>query len=353
MLGRTEYYEPRKDFFVNCTRCGVCLTVCPTYNVTYWEHYSPRGRIVLSQLFELDEEVKKSVFTCLTCGYCENICNSGVKFTEEIEKVRRQFISSGYFVKKHMELYEVIKGYGNPYRGEPIIQEYRKVEIIYYPGCTALYKENELFEATKKLLDYLKVDYFVEAKHCCGSTALRVGLGEDVARKGFESIREAVEKTGASLIVTSCPGCYRTIRKDYRKMFGSVGAEIMHITEFLYENVHKFDFKRTNLEISYHDPCHLGRHMKIYEEPRALIEEVAKLKELERIKNESFCCGGGGGVRAGYKEFSMMVMEERIREVKRVNPDLLLSACPFCYRNLKRGDVAVKDITVLLSELVR
>ncbi len=352
MLGQAEYYEPRKDFFVNCTKCGYCLSVCPTFTVTLWEHFSPRGRVVLSQLFKLDFDVSKSIFTCLTCGSCENVCPADLNFTEEIEKVRSAIVRAGYGVKKHLDLLEIIMTYGNPYGEKPYEEEYKRAEVIYFPGCTALYKEKELFDATINLLEKIGVEYYVEGRQCCGSTAIRVGIGEEVARKGFENLKKAIEKTGASVIVTSCPGCYRTIKKDYKKLFGGLNVEIKHITEFVTDYIEKLRFKKTNLTVSYHDPCHLGRHMKVFEEPRILIQKVAELKELERIKNESFCCGGGGGVRAGFRDFSMMVMQERLKEVKRVGAELLITACPFCYRNLKRGDVAVKDITVLLSELI-
>ncbi len=352
MFGRAEYYESRKDFFVNCTRCGSCINYCPVYSVTLWEHYSPRGRIILSQLFELDDVVKKSLFTCLTCGYCEKVCSSGVKFTEEIERVRESLVSEGYFVEKHVELLKKIEVYGNPYGEESKNFELKEAEVVYFPGCTALYKEREIYEATIRVLDSLRVDYYVESKHCCGSTAIRVGLGRDVALKGFQNLKRSVEETGASIIVTSCPGCYRTIKKDYRK-FGSIGAEVKHITEFLSDRIDRVSVSRKDVRISYHDPCHLGRHMGVYDEPRVLIESVGTLVELERIREESFCCGGGGGVRAGFKDLSMMVREQRLAEVREKNPDVLVTACPFCYRNLKRSEVEVKDITVLLAEMMR
>ncbi|WP_084632209.1 (Fe-S)-binding protein [Geoglobus ahangari] len=352
MSGSNRNYEPREVWSLNCAKCGRCVVSCPTYLVTKWEHLSPRGRLLLAGYVENDEELVKSVFSCLTCGICEVVCPSSVRVTEIIEDVRRKFVEHSLLPERHALLLERMESSGNPYGVE--IESYEAaegVDVIYYPGCTSIAKEREIFESTVRLLDAMGVSYSIEFRYCCGSTALRIGGDDRYARKNFERLREVVKRTGASKIIVSCPGCYRTIGRDYRK-FGDLGAEVQHMVQFLAEHIDRLRLKREDIRIAYHDSCHLGRHMGIFEEPRKVLRMAGELMEPENHGTSSFCCGGGGGAKLSYREITREVRDERLRQLRETGADVVVTSCPYCYRNLKNGDerLNIKDITIFLAE---
>ncbi len=351
MFRSEEYNESWKDL-MKCIKCGECMNKCPAYLITTWEHLSPRGRVILSNYIENDREVIKSIFSCFTCGACEINCKAEIKFTDSIEKVRGAFITYNINPEKHRILAEKMENYGNPYGELPPNFEIDKAELIYYPGCTTIFREKEIFESVIKILNKLEDEYIIENRYCCASTSIRIGYGDKYAKRNFRRLRDVVEISNAKKIITSCPGCYRTLKRDYEK-FGGLDVEIQHITEFLCERIEELNVRKYLKKVTYHDSCHLGRHMGIYEEPRRVLREIADYVELKRSKKDSFCCGGGGGVKVAFKDLSLAVRNERLKEIKNSKAEEVITACPFCYRNLKNDEVDVKDITILIAELMK
>ncbi|WP_456371162.1 (Fe-S)-binding protein [Geoglobus sp.] len=352
MSGSAEYYEPREIWNLRCAKCGRCVASCPTYIVTGWEHLSPRGRLLLLQYTEDDDEVVKALYTCLTCGICEVVCPSAVDITGEIESARRRYAENCILPERHGVLLERMEQYGNPYGihiagHDPETQ----VDVIYYPGCTSVVKEREIFESTLKVLRAIGVSFAVEFMYCCGSTSLRIGGDDRYARRNYTRLKEVLKKTGAKKIVVNCPGCYRTLKKDYER-FGGLNAEVLHIVQFLAENVDNIELSKDSIRIVYHDSCHLARHMGIVNEPRKVLSRAGELVEAEKHGLNTFCCGGGGGVKLSYKEISRAVRSKRIEQLKATNADVIVTSCPYCYRNLKNGDggLNIKDITMFLAE---
>ncbi|MEM4712189.1 MAG: heterodisulfide reductase-related iron-sulfur binding cluster, partial [Archaeoglobaceae archaeon] len=149
----------------------------------------------------------------------------------------------------------------------------------------------------------------------------------------------------------SCPGCFRTISRDYPKLAKELGyefeIEVKHISMVLADKI-KGDL---GIKATYHDPCHLGRHMNVYEEPRKVIKRAGiDLVEMERNREYSLCCGAGGGLRSQFREISVAICEERIREALSTGTNVLITSCPFCEYNFTR--VGGKRIKVYdLSEI--
>ena len=102
----------------------------------------------------------------------------------------------------------------------------------------------------------------------------------------------------------------------------------------LFQELEELELKRLNLTVTYHDPCHLGRHNKVYEAPRKVIREICTLKEMKNIKEDSRCCGGGGGVRIGYPDISIELARNRLEDVP-AGIDYIVTSCPLCVRNLR------------------
>ena len=154
------------------------------------------------------------------------------------------------------------------------------------------------------------------------------------------------------VILTSCAGCYKTLKEDYKKYLG-VDLKVIHISQLLEQLIkeNKINLKgNKDLKVTYHDSCHLGRHAGEYEAPRNVINSISKLVEMENNREKARCCGSGGGVKSAYGELSNSISDLRIREAKETDADLLVSACPFCELNLSQNS---DDFEVLdLSEFV-
>ena len=168
-------------------------------------------------------------------------------------------------------------------------------------------------------------------------------------RTGFEDedkkqIAKNTEVFGDETILTSCAGCYKTLLQDYE------GLDVIHISELLAILIDegRLKFNKKDLDVTYHDSCHLGRHCKVFDEPREAIESVANLIEMENIKENSLCCGAGGGVKSAYPQIASELAEARISQAKDTNCDILITPCPFCKLNLKDYGLEVLDLTEFL-----
>lgn len=213
--------------------------------------------------------------------------------------------------------------------------------MIYFRGCTAREKETSIADATEELLKLAGVDYKVlDDEKCCGSVLMRTGfVGE-----AQEQIEKNTEALSGETILTSCAGCYKTLKQDYDSL------DVIHISQFLYQliNEEKLNFNKKDLNVTYHDSCHLGRHCEVFEEPRKVISSVANLVEMENNHENSLCCGAGGGVKSAYPEIANQMAISRINQAKDTNCDILLTSCPFCKLNLKNDELEVFDITEFL-----
>ncbi len=148
---------------------------------------------------------------------------------------------------------------------------------------------------------------------------------------------------GAKTVFTACAGCYRTLKKDYPELIGEeLPFEVKHITEVLVEMLSndEIPFKAAEgdkLKVTYHDPCHLGRHMDLYDIPREVISKIPgiELIEMKRNRNNAWCCGAGGGVKSQFPDLAKDISKERIREAMESGADILTTSYPFCIGNFK------------------
>jgi Fe-S oxidoreductase len=233
--------------------------------------------------------------------------------------------------------------------------------VLYFVGCTAALSPDLQAVAIKtaKVLHRLGVDFAIlgEQEICCGSVAMRTG-----ERKVFQATAEKnaalFKKTGIKTIITSCAGCYRTLKIDYKSLLEGSGIEVLHTVEFLEKHIDKNGIKLKNLGIhaTYHDPCHAGRHVGLYEPPRALLKRMARVTEMKTIKDSAKCCGAGGGVKKAFPKLAMEIGKSRIQEAEETGADYIVSICPFCYRNLadaikdKGSKMQVRDLLELVEE---
>lgn len=220
--------------------------------------------------------------------------------------------------------------------------------LLYFRGCTAREKLDSISKATQSLLKLFNIEYeTLDNEQCCGSVLLRTGFKEDALEQMNKTYLDIKGKT----ILTSCAGCYKTLKEDY-KTYLDADLEVIHISQLLNELINEKSINNLDKEllVTYHDPCHLGRHAGEYEAPRSVIKAFSNLTEMKNIKEKSRCCGSGGGVKSAYGDLSNSIAKLRIAEANETGADLLVSACPFCKLNLSQNS---DDLQVLdLSEFV-
>ena len=213
--------------------------------------------------------------------------------------------------------------------------------MLYFRGCTAREKETSIQKATEKLLDIAGVDYHIlEDEKCCGSVLLRTGFFNEAQRQ----IEKNTEVLNGEKIITSCAGCYKTLKEDYE------GLDVIHISQLLDELIRdgKLNLEKGELDVTYHDSCRLARHMEVFDEPRNVIGALANLVEMENNRENSLCCGAGGGVKSAYPEIATQMARTRIDQAMDTGCKTLVTACPFCKLNLSNDELEVLDLTEFL-----
>jgi len=382
-----------------CTRCGECTATCPTGGEAQQEELvTPRGKILRLREFykrqhglrarllgpreiaddELRELAEKA-YECTICGQCKTVCPAHLDTIEMWENMREFLVHNALGpMEAHRQIVTSIENYDNPWM-QPRTQRSRwskriekdvrvkdalkeRCEVLYFVGCTAAYDPNIRGMAldTARVLGKAGVDFGTlgNEEGCCGSTMMRTGLGEATRSMVSKNI-ERFERAAPSMILTSCAGCYKTIRQDYPK-YGKVGPKVVHITQFVNELLGSGELvldRRVEGTVTFHDPCHLGRHNLLYDEPRRILESIPGLKvvEMERNREEARCCGAGGGVKTAFPDLAQKISTLRIEDAERTGADILTTSCPFCYQSLKAAMEArgSKLRMMDLMELVR
>ncbi|UCF07788.1 MAG: (Fe-S)-binding protein [Thermoplasmata archaeon] len=355
-----------------CIQCGYCNAVCPTYEEFKWESASPRGKIyflkrfisqsIIEKLFSKKEEYKrgfvKSLYTCAGCGACNRICPVSIKLSERWEELKEWLFFDGLApMEGHKPIRERVKAFRNPYN-EPVekrdawlpsdVKLSSDPEILYFVGCTESYRRQEIAKATAKILDRAQVKFTILGKkeQCCGSPLLRTGQTDVVKEELVPQNVERMNDVGVEEVVTACSGCFNTITNDYPKIHGKLPFVILHISQFLERLLSegRIELKRPlNRRVTYHDPCHLGRHVGVFEEPRNVLSSLPGVEfvEMRRIRMQSRCCGAGGGFKIAYNDKATTIGSKRVKEAMETEAGSIVTTCPFCKTNLNHGAEAM------------
>jgi Fe-S oxidoreductase len=233
--------------------------------------------------------------------------------------------------------------YGEPHHARGLAKEHslpESAETVYFVGCTANYRERAIRDATISVLKKAEVDFTVVDEYCCGSPLLRIGQPDAAKALAAHNLKK-FDDVGAKRIVTSCAGCFRALRMDYPRLGLNARVEVVHAAQLVDELLRNgvLEAKTTTKGVvTYHDPCHLGRHMEVYEPPRRVLQALqVQLEEMPRTRANAWCCGAGGGAKSAFPEWSQQVAEQRVAEAVDTGADLLVSTCPFCKRALNDG----------------
>lgn len=388
--------EKRKRDIYSCTRCGVCVhkynpwgtkRVCPVREHTAgFEPYSSRGRNqvakgALEGTIELTPQLAKVAYTCLLCGNCRQACGAidMVTFKPLIDQpaivkaLRADLFAAGVEIPEGVKrLGEGIEKTHNVFgapeeeRADWLLPETKlttDADTVYFPGCLTAYRTPEIAQATAKILNTGGIEFSIlgEKEYCCGNPLIMTGqlhLAREVARYNWERLKD-------KRVITSCAGCYRCFEDEYPKLLGKeFKIDTYHIVEVLVELIEdgkiKFEEKRkdTKEKVTYHDPCELGRELKIFDEPRIIIGAIPGLEliEMERNREKSWCCGGGGVLKGVDYDLAVEIGKDKVEDALATGAKRIISACPSCKTNINDAikatgaNLKAIDITELVAE---
>ncbi len=381
---------------------------CPSVSYHNFNSYSARGRYAVARSLINDQSVysdmvRDIVYKCMTCGACDvscKICRYNLEPLEMVRELKFRLVEEGHGLDEHKALVESLDKEHNTMlqpktgRGEwaddldvpRLFSE--KCEILYHAGCRFSYDRDlqKSARAAVLVLKHAGVDVGImgEREMCCGGRIYSMGYRNEFVRLARANIK-AWAKAGVKTVVTSCADCYHAFKRLYPELGSQV--EVLHTVEFidLLIKEGKLTFRsEIPMSVTYHDPCHLGRQGEpyipwkgvekkiknqiivyepkkpryngawgVYDQPREILKAIpgVELVEMERIREYSWCCGAGGGVREAYPDFSMWTATERIAEARATGAEALISACPWCERNFMDAISALGD-TMKVHDIV-
>ena len=355
-----------------CVECRKCSSACPVTRVN--KTFSP-ARIVELALFGFENEVSSTlnIWSCLGCAICTNLCPSGVNFLDFIKEVRKFAIVNGNNgLHAHEGIFSILaKMMANSKikKKNDWIDDLKianKGEVMYFVGCIPFFDimfkniditPTDTARNTVKILNACGITPVVAQEEvCCGHDALWNGDEETFKKLAMKNVKMIKEK-GIKKIIFSCPECYRTFKLDYACYF-DFNVEMVHISEFIADAIakKKISLKGKEIVATYHDPCRLGRHMGIYEEPRSVLKTIdgLELKEMDHTKENALCCGTSTWMAC--TSDSEKMRKERLEEVKMAGANVLITACPKCQIHFnctlsnENMGIEVKDFVTLCGE---
>ncbi|MFW9847438.1 MAG: (Fe-S)-binding protein, partial [Candidatus Thorarchaeota archaeon] len=328
-----------------CSACPkMCRHVCPTFFAWRSDAPTPHGRALLihqdgKEIRPIDERGIEVLYQCLECSHCLTWCLPEIDIASIVEEARVRLVDAGKYPHVLNELLEAIKEHHNPFgeshsqRNDWIdIQKTEGSKIAYFTGCTAAYREKGIVESTTEILSALGHQVVVSSEEwCCGSPLLRTGFHEAAMEQAQHNV-EILNSMDVESIVVTCPGCYRVLKQDYAENGFEIEAPVRHLSEVLERQLEDLWTGQIDGRITYHDPCHLGRHMGVYDAPRQVIQKVSgqEILEMERHGENANCCGNGAGMRMLFPEKAKQIGARRIQDAKDVGATVLVTACPFC-----------------------
>jgi Fe-S oxidoreductase/nitrate reductase gamma subunit len=374
--------------FDSCTECGRCTAVCPANSVG--KQLSPRDIILdLQRLSRAkDADFSKSylgatgalsadsMWECTTCAACVEACPVSIEQMPKIVDTRRYLVmEDAEYPETMQQALTSVETRGHPFRGTafsrvdwarglPIatMADARDAEVLLWVGCGgALVERNQqVVRALAQLLSKAGVKFAILGREekCTGDPARRIGnefLFQQLAQENIATL----ERYQVKKIVTSCPHCFNTFRNEYPQFGGRY--EVYHHSEFLMKLVREGKLSAElpgDNKVTFHDPCYLGRHNGVYDDPRELLQVSIRSTPLEmaQSRNNSFCCGGGGGMSFIDEPPDKRVNQARARQVLETEADIVAVGCPFCMTMLEDGinackgnrDTKVMDVAELL-----
>ncbi|HKZ70067.1 MAG TPA: (Fe-S)-binding protein, partial [Anaerolineales bacterium] len=374
-----------------CIMCNRCQDACPAYNT---------GKVLSPSALEINKRYwlnehgvefalgkesapllewaisAEAVWACTACGACVEVCPVGNEPMRDILDIRRSLVlMENQFPPQWQQAFKGMERAGNPWNvtadsrldwakglNVPTIEQNPEPELLWWVGCAPATdaRAQKTAQAFAKVLNAAGADYAVLGKNerCTGDSARRSGneaLFFELATGNVELLNEVKPKR----IVTTCPHCLHTLKNEYPAFGGNY--EVIHHTQLIDELFANGKLKTDSAKqpnVTFHDPCYLGRHNEVYAAPRnALTKAGASLSELPRSRAQSFCCGAGGAQMWKEEEHGAEhVNTNRFREAMATGKDTLAVGCPFCMvmmtdaARAEKSEMQVKDVAEIVAE---
>ena len=358
-----------------CYQCGLCTATCPWNTV---RSFLVRKTMHQAQLGLPDFE-DDDMWLCVTCKACVDRCPRGVEIIDVWRAFRRAIVELGIGgIPDSLRITSKnISAVGNP-QGEEresrtdwardlgVKTHTTGTEVLYFPCCYNAYDPNltRVAKATVNILKAAKVDFGIlgNEQSCCGESIRKAG-SEELFKSLAQSNIEALNQAGATKIVASSPHCYHTLKNEYSELGGNF--EVVHLSQYLAELIKEGRLKLTkelNKKVTLHDSCYLGRHNNVYDEPRQVLQSIPGLELVEMLnyRENSLCCGGGGGRIWEETKKGERFSDIRLEQALAVEANILAAACPYCMANFedsvatmdKVDVIEVKEIAELVAEAI-
>jgi Fe-S oxidoreductase len=356
-----------------CMQCGMCAGSCPWRIVD--GPFNIRRLIRMAQLGVEGYESDDILYGCTTCNKCVLKCPRGVTIIDIVKAMRAMIAETGAIPGVLRTATGSVHSNGNPWSEPrdkrtawkkemevPLFEE--GTEYLLYVCCTSAYdaRGQKVARALVEVLKAAGVSFGIigEEESCCGESVRKIG-DEELFMNTAEKNIKLFSGKGVTKIIATSPHCYYTLTQEYPELGGEF--EVIHYTQLLAGLLEegKLSFsKPLDKKVTYHDPCYLGRHNDIYDEPRALISAVTggNLVEMDRVRHESLCCGAGGGRLWMETKPEWRFSDLRIEEACKTEAPILATACPYCISMLedsrktvnKEDAIEIKDVVELIAE---
>jgi Fe-S oxidoreductase len=387
--------------FYSCADCGRCADNCPANAVGRplaprfltlkardyaFQHYTVFGKANNSKPLIGNVYSEDEIWSCTTCGACEEECPLLVEYIDKIVDLRRGMIDDGNVPQSLQKPLKALESRGNPYgkiekkRADwakaPEFVQNGKVKVLdskngadtlYFVDSITSYDDRmqSIGRATARILTYLGRNFGI-----LGAT--EKDSGHEVRRFGEEMLfmalrdhnTESIKASGVQRIVTADPHAFNALKHDYKDV-----PPVEHISQVLAREVRAGNVRFNRIEnedhvYTYHDPCYLGRHNHVYDDPRDVLDSIPGLNrvEMQRSRDRSFCCGGGGLMLFYEPKEEQRMGVVRVRMAADAGANVIVTACPFCMVNIEdaikvagmEGKMSVMDLTELVDQhLVR
>ncbi|MFW9953877.1 MAG: (Fe-S)-binding protein [Candidatus Thorarchaeota archaeon] len=376
-----------------CAQCSFCQVgngACPTYKVKRKDSYSGKGKMVLARNL-MQGRIKPSeglsglrdaIFGCTLCGGCEEICQVDIPFVKIYQLMRAEFLKRGMWPEglnmardtllkanniQGQSQMDRIEGWSYWHPDEDMVLDLQgqKAKTAFFAGCSSSYKGVSIQGTIASTLIMNKAgEEFTmlgEDEYCCGAPMIMTGDFETAKKFALHNI-EKFKSLGVERIFTNCPGCYKMWSHEYHEFLDiDHEFEILYGAEYLVELIDNGKLEMNtplDLTVTFHDGCDAGRNSGFYEEPRKVLEHIPGItfEELPHNKNNSFCCGSGGVLRAVDDGFAQSINKLKVQDIEATNADVVASHCPACVDFMhnqlpKAGSSKVsKDLVVLVAQ---
>jgi glycolate oxidase len=319
-----------------CTYCGFCKSVCPTLAALGWDSGGAKGRLMASYALlkgdlKPDDELVERIFSCTLCMDCTRRCPTSVDTAPIVEAARADLVRAGFRNPVHEAIIEKVRQTGNIYGETETAIKPREGTHRLFLGCAYGQRPN-LVRLFIRVLEGVGIDPAIGEETCCGYVFQSLGYVDEAAeqKERFNAMVTDEE------MITFCPSCTLHLREYF-------GRNARHALEVLADRLEEMSPRQLGKKVTYHDPCHLSRGAKIIDAPRRMMKAIGlELVEMAQSKDQSRCCGGGGGIITSAPDLSGELARARIEQAIDTGAQMLVTVCPTCELTLRQAAQAYR-----------